>query len=251
MARLHTILASTIACALSFAAYSADAEAARPRPKGADGKPFRLHFDTDLMGFTHYNRDGGAGGNEDADRDNSLGFGIGRLTLGDARLNMLGIGFGYGFLNTRAIVGARFSMVVDGGNLGEDTKDTYFRGQFAPYFQWMFLPDSWVRPYVEGRFGIGGSVNTVNTIDPPTDVRTRDVSQTLYPFGGVGGGVHLFPVDYFSVDLGLNINLAGEYLKGSQHIDNPTGPDVDNDTDWDNSAFIFSLSAMVGVSTWF
>lgn len=244
MARIHYILATTIACSLSFAAFASEAEA-RPRAKGADGRPWRLHIDTDALGFTHYNRDGDAGGNDDADRDNNLGFGVGRLSLVDGNINALGIGFGYGFLDTRAILGVRFSLVVDGSNLGEDAKGTDFRANFQPYFQWMFLPDSWVRPYVEARVGIGGGVDS-DTVFDGSGVETRTVNNLLLAHGGVGGGVHLFPVDYFSVDLGLNLTMAGVYGKTKTTIDDTT-----TDGDWDNQAFVFNLAAMVGMSTWF
>lgn len=242
MARIHNILATTIAFALSYAAF--DAEAAKPRAKGADGKPFRLHFDTDAFGFTHIDYDGG-NVPDDADKDNNLGFGIGRLTLADSTLNSMGIGFGYGFLDSRAFVGARFSLVVDGSNLGEDFHDTNFRSQFSPYFQWMFLPGSWVRPYVEGRIGIGGGVISATEFDG-AGVETHRVTNTLFPFGGVGGGVHLFPVDYFSVDLGLNLTMAGFYDKSKTTTGNVTA-----EQDWNNRAFVFNLAAMVGVSTYF
>lgn len=247
MARIHNILATTIAFALSYAAF--DAEAAKPRAKGADGKPFRLHFDTDLIGFTHLDYDGD-NMPDDADKDNNLGFGIGRLTLVDQGANqlgllpMMGIGFGYGFLDSRAFVGARFALVVDGFNLGEDAKATNFRSQFQPYFQWMFLPDSWVRPYVEARIGIGGGVITGTVVGPGGNARTTD--NVLNPFGGVGGGVHLFPVDYFSVDLGLNLTMAGVYTKHKEEVN-----DVVTKGDWNYQAFAFNLAAMVGVSTYF
>lgn len=242
MARIPNILATSIAFALSYAAF--DAEAAKPRAKGADNKPFRLHFDTDAFGFTHVDYDG-TNGNDDADKDNNVGFGIGRLTLADSTLNSMGIGFGYGFLNSRAFLGARFSLVVDGSSLGEDGKSTNFRSQFQPYFQWMFLPGSWVRPYVEARVGIGGGViTTVENPGMPTEV--RHVNNTLFPFGGVGGGVHLFPVDYFSIDLGLNLTMAGAFAKGKDISDTVTVK-----RDWDNQAFVFNLAAMVGVSTYF
>ncbi|HWB77242.1 MAG TPA: hypothetical protein VG755_19885 [Nannocystaceae bacterium] len=243
MARIHNILATTIAFALCYAAF--DAEAAKPRAKGADGKPFRLHFDSDLFGFTHYNRDNCNGCTHDQDVDNSFGFGIGRLTLADSTLNSMGIGFGYGFLDSRAFVGARFSLVVDGFNLGEDNKTTSFRSQFQPYFQWMFLPGSWVRPYVEARIGIGGSVIEDVNFDMG-GVQSRTVRNSFFPFGGVGGGVHLFPVDYFSIDLGLNLTMAGDYAKTKTTTNNVT-----TETDLDNQAFVFNLAAMVGVSTYF
>jgi hypothetical protein len=248
MARIHNILATTIAFALSYAAF--DAEAAKPRARGADNKPFRLHFDTDAFGFTHYNRDNCNGCTHDQDVDNSVGFGIGRLTLADSTLNSMGIGFGYGFLNSRAFLGARFSLVVDGSNLGEDNKTTNFRAQFQPYFQWMFLPGSWVRPYVEARIGIGGGV-IEEVFFEDTGAETRVKRNTVYPFGGVGGGVHLFPVDYFSVDLGLNLTMAGDYAKERRVERGPGGGEVVFDGDLDNQAFVFNLAAMVGVSTYF
>lgn len=220
------------------------AEAA-PKAKGAADTRFRLHFDTDLLGFTHVNLDGD-NGSDDADRENSLGFGIGRLTLADSTLNSMGIGFGYVFLDDRAVVGGRFSLVVDGSGLGESSKTTNFRSQFAPYFKWMFLPGGWVRPYVEGRIGIGGGVVSTTSTDDDTGIETQLVTNTLFPFGGVGGGVHLFPIDRFSVDLGLNLTLAGAYEKSKTRID-----DTEETEDWDNEAFVLNVAAMVGVSTWF
>jgi hypothetical protein len=262
MARIQTILATTIAFALSYAA--SDAEAAKPRPKGANGKPFRLHFDTDAFGYTHVDPDGGT----PDDNTDSLGFGIGRLSLVDSgtadtgvtgingvpvlftSFPMFGIGFGYAFLNTRAIVGARFAMAVDGYGLGHGSgRDTVFRGQFAPYFQWMFLPDSWVRPYVEARIGLGGGLVTSHT-EPNPNVVVNQTVNVLYPFGGPGGGVHLFPVDYFSVDLGLNLQLAGVYSKDHSVTHNPGG-DVVVEHGWNNRFFVLNLAAMVGVSVWF
>lgn len=243
MLRIQTVLATCLGASLLSLAMAGEADAA-PKAKGAYGKRFRLHIDTDFFGFTHLNRDGD-NGSDDADRDNNIGFGIGRLTLSDSTLNSLGIGFGYAFLDSRAIVGARFSLVVDGSNLGEDNKGTNFRSQFAPYFQWMFLPGRWVRPYVEGRIGIGGGVTTTVEQDGMA-VETRRVDNSMYPFGGVGGGVHLFPVDYFSVDLGLNLTMAGVYGKSKVTIGDTTEKE-----DWDNQAFIFNLAAMAGVSTWF
>jgi len=243
MAPTHAVLTSCLGACLLSLAFVGDADAA-PRAKGADGKRFRLHIDTDFFGFTHVNRDGDSGGNDDADRDNNLGFGIGRLTLSDSTLNSLGIGFGYAFLDSRAIVGARFSLVVDGSNLGEDVKNTNFRSQFSPYFQWMFLPGRWVRPYLEARVGIGGGVDATSSTDAGVDGRT--VNNTLFPFGGIGGGVHLFPVDYFSVDLGLNLTMAGFYAKSKTEVG-----DVTDEGDWDNQAFVLNLAAMAGVSTWF
>lgn len=230
-----------IATGLMVAAQAAEAA---PKAKGAAGKRFRLHFDTDLLGFTHVNLDGD-NGTEDADRENSLGFGIGRLTLADATINSMGIGFGYLFLDERAVIGGRFSLVVDGSGLGESSKSTNFRSQFAPYFKWMFLPGRWIRPYVEGRVGIGGGVvSGTNTDD--SGIETQLVQNRLYAFGGPGGGVHLFPVDYFSVDLGLNVTLAGSYEKSRTRIE-----DTEMTEDWDNEAFILNVAAMVGVSTWF
>jgi hypothetical protein len=244
MARIAHLLTASLVTSLLSLALVADADAA-PRAKGAEGKRFRLHIDSDVLGFTHYNLDGDNGSN-DADRENMLGFGIGRLTLADSTLNSLGIGFGYLFLGGRAIIGGRFSLVVDGSGLGEPSKTTNFRAQFAPYFQWMFLPGSWIRPYVEGRIGIGGGVVSTTTTDDDTGIETQTANHTLYPFGGPGGGVHFFPVDYFSVDLGLNITLAGSYAKQNTRVD-----DMEEKGDWDNQAFILNVAAMVGVSTWF
>ena len=247
MVRATYLIATSLAAVVISLAVVGDAEAA-PKVQGAQGKRFRLHIDTDFLGFTHINLDGD-NGNNDNDRENLVGFGIGRLTLADSTLNSTGVGFGYVFAENRAIVGGRLALVVDGSGLGEDIKGTNFRSQFAPYFQWMFLPGKWIRPYVEGRIGIGGGVFVTSDVEDNGDERRR-VDNSLYAFGGPGGGVHLFPVEYFSVDLGLNLTLAGSYLKDKTTISTGAG-EVTEENDWDNTAFIVNFAAMVGVSTWF
>ncbi len=250
---LRVTAPSVLAIALGLTASIAEAA---PTAKGAEGKRFRLHFDTELMGFTHLNRDGDFP-NDDADKDNCLGFGIGRLTAIDggacnqplSATNSIGIGFAYAFRETKAgrpILGGRFSLVVDGANLGESAgKSTWFRGQLQPYFQWMFMPGSWVRPYVEARLGIGGGVLGSKDTDGMGNEQTT-VQNVMYVFGGFGGGAHFFPVDYFSVDLGLNMNLVGAFNKSKQKVN-----DVSTSTDWDYNAFVFNMGVLTGVSVWF
>lgn len=250
---LRVTAPSVIALALALTASIAEA---KPSAKGAEGKRFRLHFDTDVIGFTHVNRDGDAA-NDDADKDNCLGFGIGRLTPLDggacnapgSATNSIGIGFAYAFRETKAgrpIFGGRFSLVVDGANLGENVgKSTWFRGQFQPYFQWMFLPGRWIRPYAEVRLGLGGGVVGSKETDGAGN-ETKNVQNVMHVFGGFGGGAHFFPVDYFSVDLGLNFNMGGQFNKSKDKVN-----DMTTTRDWDYTAFIFNLGVMTGVSVWF
>jgi hypothetical protein len=117
-------------------------------------------------------------------------------------------------------------------------------GRLVPYFQWMFLPGSWVRPYVEVRLGFGGSSRSFrDEMDPDEQ---RFTQHFIYPLVGVGGGVHLFPVDYFSVDLGLNFDYVAPHGRTTLR-DPPPGFD-DN---WDKLGDLINFGVLLGVSVWF
>jgi hypothetical protein len=244
--------------ALAFALAPSEAEAA-PKAKGAYGKPWRLHFETELLGVTHFDRDGGDP--DDDDEWTSVGFGVARPSFIDGGAgyadfgggffptfvysrNVFALGLGYAFSRERAIVGAKFALTVDGYNLDEDSTQSAVGGRFVPYFQWMFLPESWVRPYVEVRVGFGGSALGV---DDSPDEDNRATGHLIYPQIGFGGGVHLFPVDYFSVDLGLNFDYLAPHTR-TTFREHPPGVE---DSEWDKTGDLINFGVLLGGSVWF
>lgn len=245
-----SLLATSFLLALTLAPNEA---AAKPNAKGAYGKPWRLHFESEFFGLSHFNGDGGVMG-EDDDKSLSVGFGIGRVAYIDGGYGaapfaayvsrpVLSFGVGYAFSKERAIVGAKVALTVDGFDVGEDSRSTLVGGRFIPYFQWMFLPGSWVRPYVEARVGFGGAARKV---DPDPEVDVRATTHVIYPQVGFGGGVHLFPVDYFSVDLGLNFDYLAPHTRTSYEGD----PAPDN-TEWDKFGDVINFGVLLGASVWF
>lgn len=238
---------ATLAAVLATVALAPLAVEAAPNVQGAKDKRFRLHFDFSLFDFSHVNANGG-NPNDPNDRINTIGFGVGRPkpTDGFAPRNVFGVGFGYVFLRDRAVVGARAAVLVDGNDVGDrNGKSTTSSGLLVPYFHWMFLPGRWVRPYVEGRVGFGGGTDTHGEdIDGDGNVE-RVTNHVIFPNIGVGGGVHLFPVDYFSVDLGLDMDYLAPHTRRT--FENPDR----QDTDWAKAADVLVLSIRLGASVFF
>jgi len=245
---------SLLATSFLFAfALMPDEAAAAPKAKGAYGKPWRLHFESEFFGLTHTNLDGG-----DVDVDDewtSVGFGIGRQALIDGTAAgglgtfavfysrpILSFGVGYAFSKERAIVGAKVALTVDGYDVGDSGHFTLVGGRFIPYFQWMFLPERWARPYVEVRVGFGGSAS-IDDDEGPFDM--ADALHVIYPQVGFGGGVHLFPVDYFSIDLGLNFDYLAPHTRVTYR-----DPPPDN-TEWDKYGDVINFGVLLGASVWF
>jgi hypothetical protein len=237
--------------ALAFALAPSDAAAA-PSAKGAYGKPWRLHFETEFLGVSHFDYDGGGMGIDD--EWTSVGFGISRGAIIDGGATPLSflytrplfaLGFGYAFSKERAIVGAKLALSVDGYDVGEDSTQTGFGGRFIPYFQWMFLPESWVRPYVEVRVGLGGTSLGADAPNPMAPDR-HVVGHLIYPQVGFGGGVHFFPVDYFSIDLGLNFDYLAPHTRTTVR-DSPG----EDDTEWDKAGDLINFGVLLGGSVWF
>ena len=243
--------------ALMVVAWVAPAAAA---PAGSSrAKRFRLHADTEFFGFTHFDdrRDPPS-----ARRDSNLvGFGIGRPTLLDSgvcaggRLGQCvlsvrptwGLGFGYAFAEQRAVIGARFAFTVDGVFFPDaDESFTLVGGQFVPYFRWIFLPEKRFRPYVEGRFGLGGG--SIAFRDDDGDERAR--TGIIYPTVGFGGGLHIFVVDAFSVDLGLNFDYVAPHSRARTET-TVLGVTVINERDWEQDYNIINFGALAGFSIWF
>jgi hypothetical protein len=122
-----------------------------------DDTRFRFHVDTEPLGGAWFDADGQG--------ESSLSFGVGvhRPSLLDGGGNtvfmrpLVGIGFGWVFADERAILGTKLALTVDGYDLEDSDRLLAVGGRFVPYFHWMFLPDHRVRPYLEARFGLGGS----------------------------------------------------------------------------------------------
>lgn len=243
----------TTSVLVALALAPAEASAA-PKAKGAYGKPWRLHFESEFFGLSHVNLDG----NDVAvdDEWTSVGFGIGRQAyidgVPDGTLGFLGtfysrpilsFGVGYAFSKERAIVGAKVALTVDGFDVGDDGHYTLVGGRFIPYFQWMFLPGSWIRPYVEARVGFGGSAHVDDDDEGPGG--NAGAVHVIYPQVGLGGGVHFFPVDYFSIDLGLNFDYLAPHTRQTYRDPPP------DDTEWDKYGDMINFGVLLGASVWF
>lgn len=231
-----------VCAALAVASWVAPASAQDSTPR-ARGKRFRLHADTEFFGFTHIDDETGM----DPVDTNIVGFGIGRPPLLDTNFfvrPVWGVGFGYAFLQQRAVVGARLAFAVDGIFDDDDVDDdstTLVAGLFVPYFRWIFLPGRTFRPYVEGRFGLGGSTSTFRAASD-----TRMTTSTIYPTVGAGGGVHIFIIDAFSVDLGLNVDYLAPHSKTTNEV-----MGMIDEGDFEQDSNVVNLAALAGFSVWF
>lgn len=226
---------------LAFA--SVDASAAEPT--GAS-KRFRFHGDVDVLSFTHFNPDG------DGRNVNTIGFGFGRVNGVDATIAIptWSLGFGYVFLGGNAVVGAKFAFNLsstgdedDDGMGPVDSRVTIVGGQLIPYFRYIFLPGKRARPYMEGRFGVGGT--TFSSV-VETDPEQRFTSNTVYPAVGLGGGAHIFIIDAFSVDVGVNFDYLAPHTKSKTEFGGMT-----MEEDYGKDGDLINLAANVGFSAWF
>ena len=67
----------------------------------------------------------------------------------------------------------------------------------------------------------------------------------MYPIVGAGAGVHLFPREWFSVDLGLNVDYAAPFARTRASEDPP------GDSDWNQLGNVVNFGVALGVSAWF
>jgi len=229
--------------ALGVALASSDAAAAEPTNTG---KRFRFHGELDVLSFSHFNPDG------DGDNTNLIGFGFGKTTGVDSFLAVpsWSLGFGYVFLDGNAIVGGRFVFDLIANNdeadeAGElvDRRTTVVSGQFVPYFRYLFRPAKRVRPFIEGRFGLGGSAATT-TIE--TNPERTDSGSTIYPIVGFGGGAHIFIIDAFSIDAGLTFDYLAPHSKARTEAG-----DTVNESDYEKDGDFINIAAQAGFSVWF
>ena len=231
------------ALALAMVVPSSPAAAA---PAGAAGGPkVRVHVDTDLFGFTHFDPDA----SDSADANvNTLGFGLGRLSLidgGTAFFDRPLIAFGAGvvLLDGHAVLGARAGFVVD-GVLRNGSNDTSVGGRLVPYFNYMFDPIGRVRPYIGLRFGLGGGTTTAE--GEFAGEITRDRISVIYPIVGVQGGVHVFLAERVSLDPGLSFDYAAPHGK-SKRLEPMEGAD----TGFELAGHVLNAAITLGLSAWF
>lgn len=221
---------------------------ARRRDRADLDARFRVHIDTDWLGYTHFDPD-------DTDRDGSntnvVGFGLGRLSLIDTGAGpivldrpLLAFGVGAVVLGGRAVVGARLSFVVD-GVLRDDADDIAVAGRFVPYFNYAFNPRGAVQPYLGARFGLGGGSVTSES-ELAGELRRTRVGN-IYPIVGVQGGAYVFLHEHVSVDLGLALDYVAPFARVVQ-LEPP--PDVEDD-DYDKLGDVVNLALTLGVSAWF
>ena len=239
-----------VPAAVGAAVFAASPLADAAPVAGADGKRFRLHGEVDVLSFYHWNPDG------DGPSFNGGGFGIGRSSLIDAggitgaQLHprpVWSLGFGFLFADYRALLGFKVAFAIDG--FGDDDADdtgdpsvTLMSGQLVPYFRWMFLPGKRFRPFLDLHAGFGGGAIITNN----TATDTRVMTSIIWPNAGAGGGVNIFIIDAFSLDLGLMF----DYFAPFSAVDTET-PAMDTDDDLEKAGDLIDLSAQAGLSVWF
>jgi hypothetical protein len=163
-----------------------------------------------------------------------FGFGTGNInfkdaTIADAEFDAVTGGIGMG----NAAIGAGYTL-IDGLVLGIRVRfgaqgmdeyridDTVFVWSFIPYVEYIFLDGLW-RPFVTGELGFDGKASDDNWYWGCTI--------------GVGGGVHAFIFNNFSVDgrMMFDINFG-------------SGEIATNDA---FRQWRFGISGLVGMSVWF
>lgn len=219
-------------------AAEAQATAADDDVDGAEDRRLRVHIDTQAAGGAWVHRDVAP---PDMSRDSlSFGLGVGRPSMlddGAALFSRPIIGFGLGYLfdNQRTLFGAKLALTLDGYGLSDDAPTFAVGGRFVPYLQWMFRPGHALRPWVEGRVGLGGL----------STMRGQTNTQVLYPIVGAGTGVHVFAREWFSVDAGFDLDYAAPLLRSSER-DAAQGA-----SQWRKRADVIGFGLVLGLSTWF
>ncbi len=199
-----------------------------------------------MLSFSHFNPDGGG------ENTNILGLGFGRTTGIDGLLSppSWSLGFGYVFLDGNAIVGGKFAFNLEttgdeADEMGEPfpARRTAVGGQLVPYFRYLFMPGSRARPFLEGRFGFGGSSGST-TIESNPEFRTS--FSEIHPIVGISGGAHIFLIDAFSIDLALSFDYAAPHAKSRTEIG-----DTRTESDYEKAGDFINLAAQAGFSVWF
>ena len=260
------LLAALLTATLAGPAGAADPES---RVKGR----LRFHVDTDFLGWTHGREFNEPDPNDPNPTDgeiyklNRVGFGFARPLAGDATTgvvgdvdsfilstgnSMFGLGLGYG-VHKHIILGARMGMSFDhysspNENEGDAKASVnYFGTIFTPYLEVLPLTTGRVLPFFMFRTGFSASAVGYRESAGPFNSLSR--TSIIAPTVGIGGGIHGFITDNFSLDASLMFDYRWFFAK-SLSRDSETETTVE--TDWERAGWqSFTLGAVVGFSVWF
>ena len=195
---------------------------------------FRLHVDTEPLGYTHVAREAAPG------RSSIVGFGVGRPRALDHAFvrPVWGLGLGFLFPGERALLGARVAFAVDGA---PNESINGITGHVVPYYGWMFRAGRVARPYVEGRLGFGGG-----RLGESLPAGGRFSVSSVWPTVGAGAGAHFFPFDLLSIDLGVHFDYAAPYVRTTTRFDGATATGS-----FTRSSNVFHVAVATGFSVWF
>jgi hypothetical protein len=152
-----------------------------------------------------------------------------------------GIGYAYG-VTDRIIIGARLGLGFQ--HMSTTAPDRQATGMFGysvtPYFEFVGRPGHDVRPFINIRVGLGGSVSASKN----GDVTTR--TSTIGPMFGVGLGLHAFLTERVSLDPAVTFDYALVWGRGTVKP-MPAGMEAPK---WEKSAMVPNLGVMLGLSVW-
>jgi len=182
------------------------------------------------------------------ERDDPADTQTGGLLSGGLGLNGMGVKIGY-LINGKHDVGGQLlfggsdnvtSTEYDAGGDAVDyhTNDTSFR--VAGYYNYNFHVNDWVMPYVGPLVGIE---TTMTTTENPDEEDSKVSTTVLMPFGGVEGGVKLFPFEHVAFDLGALVT------GGSVDSTTTFGDDSLEDDEWSGSEI--NVGAFAGLNIYF
>jgi hypothetical protein len=241
---------SPLLAALLVAGITHPAAAAEVEPPGRVHRKWRLHLDTDALGWTRtrafpYN-------DEDAFRSDNVGLGFARPLAGDRTLSgsMFGLGLGYG-VSQHLIVGARLGLSFDHTSDPNDQPDivesstNYFGTVFTPYLEVLPLSEGRILPFLLVRTGFHAAAVTDRA--RADGYSYLDRTSLIAPTIGLGGGAHFLITDYFSLDLSLMFDYRWIFSKSRE--EDPSGVALVGS--WERELQSFTLGAVLGFSVWF
>ncbi|MDP8254591.1 MAG: hypothetical protein P9M14_02470 [Candidatus Alcyoniella australis] len=159
-------------------------------------------FHLDLRALTLFNY-----GVLNLERDDPADTESSGILSGGLGLNGMGVKVGY-LINGHHDVGAHLlfggtdtgtttAYDAGGDDLEYHTNDTRFR--IAGFYNYNFHVNDWVMPYVGPLVGVDTWISTAEDLN---DGDSKTTTTWLTPYGGIEGGVKLFPFEHVAFDLG-------------------------------------------------